>query len=107
MKLQNKQRKFFLTNKILDTGANGFSAKELINELKKINYNDLFFSDIQKGLLSQTWDIPFFYWFFVNLLISFLFFIIIWDILGYPNFLICFLGYLEISLFFGWYIPGG
>ena len=37
-----------MTNKILVTGANGFSAKELINELKKINCNDLFFSDIQK-----------------------------------------------------------
>lgn len=37
-----------MTNKILITGANGFSAKELINELKKINDNDLFLSDIQK-----------------------------------------------------------
>lgn len=37
-----------MINKILITGANGFSAKALINELKKIKNNVLFFSDLQE-----------------------------------------------------------
>lgn len=37
-----------MKNKILITGSNGFTAKALITELKKIEDNTLFFSDIQK-----------------------------------------------------------
>ena len=38
-----------MINKILITGANGFSAKALINELKKINVNDVKTIDMAQG----------------------------------------------------------